>query len=182
MVRREDDHPRRSSRVADPVSGIQKSCAQRNARISRRAEGRCVADVRGASRLRRPWRESSHNEKSSSADFAGKFTGPRLVRLRAAGDVPAVVSAWIALRGVDGQCGDQRVRLATIPTVPVLGLRAVGPEGSGVKRSMWPERRGGVATLRHNNDALTLRAFAISVKLKPHSCQASLLTLNFVRG
>lgn len=34
--------------------------------------------------------------------LTGRLTGPPLVRLRAAGNVPAVVSAWIASRGVDG--------------------------------------------------------------------------------
>jgi hypothetical protein len=85
--------------------------------------------------------ERSLVTRSRRQRLTGRFTGPRLVRpASAAGNVPAVVRAGIALPiVVDGQCGDRRCRLRPFQPFRSRGFVAVGPEDSSVKRSTWPE-------------------------------------------
>jgi hypothetical protein len=166
MVRRETIGLRPSARVADSVSGIQKAARSATLESAARAEGRCVADVRDASRLRRPWRAllvtRSRRQRINREVHRplGWCACERRAMCRPSSErgshcEPSMANVAINALGCDHS---NRSGLG--------GFVAVGPQGSGLKRSTWHKACGGVATLRHNNDALTLRASAILVKLK----------------
>jgi hypothetical protein len=89
-----------------------------------------VADVRDASRLRATVpRVVSYREDARNGLAVG-FTGPTVVRLRAAGDVPAVVRSWSRLfAAVDGQWGDRRAGLRPFQPFRSRGLRGRCPSG-----------------------------------------------------
>ena len=121
-----------------------------------------MADVRDASNSERPCRASSRPEKPRATVHDGIYR-PSVVRLDAVGDLPTADQVvgrvecrrrWLEALGVSA---------ATVPTVPVLVRRSVGPEGSGLKRSTKPKGVVEEWRLIATNDELKLRSL-ISVK------------------
>ena len=122
-----------------------------------------MADVRDASNSERPCRASSRPEKPHATVHDG-IDRPSVVRLDAVGHLPTAGQVvgrvecrrrWLEAVGVSA---------ATVPTVPVLVLRSVGPEGSGLKRSTQPKAVAEQWRLIATNDGLKLRASACAVK------------------